>query len=92
MTDTSDTHEFDLPSEPVYAFTPAYNIPGEAQQIRIVFQDMQGFVPTALVALNLDEAEDLCDRLNARLGLDREAWTALVAQSLSTGDDRKAMH
>ena len=73
MTDTSDIHEFDLPRDPVYAFTPAYDMPDETQQIRIVFQD-------------------LCDRLNARLGLDREAWTALVAESLSTRDDRKSMH
>ena len=92
MTDASDIHEFDLPRHPVYAFTPAYDMPDKTQQIRIVFQDMQGYVPTALAAVNLDEAEDLCDRLNARLGLDREAWTALVAASLSTRNDRKAMH
>lgn len=86
----SESHT--LPDNPVYAFTPSYELQDEVQQIRIVFQDMQGYVPTALAAVNLDEAEDLCDRLNARLGLDREAWTALVAASLSTRNDRKAMH
>ena len=42
--------------------------------------------PTALVALTLDDAERLCDRLNARLGLDRRAWTALAERSGLRGD------
>ena len=33
----------------------------QPQQIRIVFQGMPGYVPTALVALTLDDAERLCD-------------------------------
>ena len=52
------------------------------QQIRIVFDGMPGYVPTALLALTLEDAECLCDRLNARLGLDREAWCALVGRSM----------
>ena len=32
------------------------------------------------------EAERLCDRLNARLGLDRRAWTALAERSGLRGD------
>ena len=38
---------------------------------------MPGFILTALVALTLDDAERLCTRLNARLGLDRDAWWAI---------------
>ena len=41
-------------------------------------------MPTALVALTDmdDDAERLCDRLNAKLGLSRNAWTALAAASM----------
>ena len=76
----SDSHT--LPDDPVYAFTPAYDIEEEVQQIRIVFQGIPGHIPTALVALDLDQAELLCDRLNKKLGHSREDWTALVAASM----------
>ena len=42
------THE--LPEEPVFAFAPAYELPDQPQQIRIVFEGMDGYIPTALVA------------------------------------------
>ena len=42
-----------LPDEPNYCFCPAYDIKDEVQQIRIVFEGMEGYVPTALVALTL---------------------------------------
>ena len=86
-----------LAHDPVYAFAPAYDMTDQPQQIRIVFQGMPGYVPTALVALPLDDAERLCDKLNARLGLDREAWSALVGQSMfgeprSTGGGSSQVH
>ena len=65
-----------------YAFCPAYDVTGEAQQIRLVFDGMSGYVPTAMVALTLADAERLCDQLNAQLGLDHDAWTALVSRSM----------
>ena len=71
-----------LPEDPDYAFCPSYELGDEPQQIRIVFEDMQGYVPTALVALSVTAAEALCDRLNARLGHSREDWTALAARSM----------
>ena len=71
-----------LPDNPVYAFCPAYDLEDVPQQIRIVIEGLSGYVPTALVALTLEDAERLCDRLNARLGLDREAWCALVGRSM----------
>ena len=79
----SDLHT--LPERPVFAFCPAYEPAGEPQPIRIVFAGVPGYVPTALVALTLEDAEHLCDRLNARLGLDRRAWTALAKHSKSSG-------
>ena len=86
----ADTHT--LPDDPVYAFVPAYDLGDEPQQIRIVFEGMDGYIPTALVALTLDDAERLCDRLNARLGLDRGAWTRLVAQSMAARRNGAPMH
>ncbi len=72
-----------LPDEPNFCFAPAYDVETEVQQIRIVIEGLAGHVPTALVALDLDDALGICDKLNRRLGLDREAWTAMVAASMS---------
>ena len=49
---------------------------------RIVFQGIPGYVPTAMVALTPGDAERLCDKLNRRLGLDREAWSAIVGRAM----------
>ena len=71
-----------LQKYPDFAFCPAYG-PGDApQEIRLVIDGMTGSIPTALVALTLEDAERFCDRLNARLGMDREAWSALVARAM----------
>ena len=42
-----------LPDDPNYAFCPSYDLGDEPQQIRIVFEGVEGYVPTALVALTL---------------------------------------
>lgn len=81
-----------LPDDPNYCFCPAYDIEDDVQQIRIVFEGMEGYVPTALVALTVDDTERLCDKLNRKLGHSREEWTALAAQSMRAeapepGDD-----
>ena len=77
-----------LPDNPNFCFCPAYDVETDVQQIRIVIEGLAGHVPTALIALDLDDALAICDKLNRRLGLDREAWTALVAASMrDDGDD-----
>ena len=76
-------HSHDLADNPLYAFCPAYNTEDFTQQIRIVIEDMPGFIPTSMIALTLEDAERLCDRFNARLGLDREAWEKLAARSMT---------
>ena len=81
-----------LPDNPVYAFTPSYDLEDEVQQIRIVIQDIPGFIPTSLVALTVRDAEDVCDKLNRRLGLDREAWTAIAAQAMARAIARDRLH
>ena len=52
------------------------------RQIRIVFENRAGYVLTALVGLSADDAERLRNKLNARLGLTKEKWTALAAKSM----------
>ena len=42
-----------LPDDPVYAFCPSYDLYNVPQQIRIVFDNMPGYVPTALFALTV---------------------------------------
>lgn len=44
--------------------------------------DIPGYVPTALVALTLADAERLCCKLNVRLGLARDAWMTLAAGAM----------
>ena len=73
-----------LPDCPNFCFVPAYDVETEVQQIRIVIEGMAGHVPTALVTLSLDDALSICDKLNRRLGLDREAWTAMAAASMQS--------
>lgn len=86
----SQTHT--LPDDPVFAFAPAYDFEDEVQQIRIVFQDVPGYIPTAMVALTLKDAEDLCDKLNRRLGLDREAWSTMLANSMRASEPSGDLH
>ena len=76
-----------LPDNPNYCFCPSYDVGDEVQQIRIVVKGMTGFIPTALVALTLEDAENICDKLNSRLGLDRDAWVQLAAQSMNEEHD-----
>ena len=76
-----------LPDNPNFCFCPAYDVEDAVQQIRIVIEGMSGYVPTALVALTLSDAEEICDKLYRRLGLDRDAWTALAANSMRAQED-----
>ena len=76
-----------LPDEPNFCFAPAYDVETDVQQIRIVIEGLAGHVPTALISRNLEDALNICDKLNRRLGYDREAWTAMVAASMQAEDD-----
>ena len=48
---------------------------------------MDGYVPTASVSLTIADAEEVCDKLNRRLGLEHGAWTAFAAMSMRAEDD-----
>ena len=76
-----------LSDNPNFCFCPAYDLETDVQQIRIVIEGLTGHVPTALIALDLEDALGICDKLNRRLGLDREAWTALAAASMREEDN-----
>ena len=52
-----------LSDEPNFCFVPAFDVETEVQQIRIVIEDLSGHVPTALIALDLDDALSICDKL-----------------------------
>ena len=78
-----------LPDNPNFCFCPAYDVEVDMQQIRIVIKGLAGHVPTALIALDLHDALSICDKLNRRLGMDREAWMAVAAASMRT-EDREA--
>ncbi|MCY4549891.1 MAG: hypothetical protein OXC28_16115 [Defluviicoccus sp.] len=75
-----------LPDNPNFCVCPAYDVEADVQQIRIVIEGLAGHVPTALVALDLDDALSICDKLNRRLGYDREEWTAMAADSMRAED------
>ena len=47
-----------------------------------MFENQPDYVPTALIALSLKDAERLCSRLNAPLAFDRDACMKLVAQAM----------
>ena len=76
-----------LPDCPNFCFVPAYDVETDVQQIRIVIEGLAGHVPTALIALTLEDAQSICDKLNRRLGYDREEWTAMAAASMRAEDD-----
>ena len=69
-------------ANPTYAFCPAYDFADQPQEIRIVFLGHPGYISTSLTTSNLQEAETLCDKLNAKLGISRDIWTALMTASM----------
>ena len=71
-----------IEANPTYAFCPAYDFSDEPQEIRIVFLGHPGYISTSLSTSNLEDAETLCDKLNARLGISRDIWTALMTASM----------
>ena len=76
-----------LTDNPNFCFVPAYHVETEVQQIRLVIEGLSCHVPTALVALHLDDALSIRDKFNRRLGYDRDAWTVMAAASIHAEDD-----
>ena len=77
-TKTRENH----PAQPLpkilnYCFSPCYSS-GQKQSIVIVVDEMRGHIPTVISCGSVHDAESLCDRFNARLGLSRDGWREFV--------------
>ena len=48
-----------LPDDPVYAFCPSYDLDNVPQQIRIVFDNMPGYVPTHFLPSHSNVARNI---------------------------------
>ncbi len=69
-----------LPDNPDYVFC-AEELPGDGMyRIVIAVDGLERVIPTTLIALTLDNALNLCDGMNRRLGHDRDSWTAFAAR------------
>ena len=68
-----------LPDNPVYAFAPVEDPDTGVWQIRVVVDGMDVTVGTSLVALCIDQAMAVANRLNRPLGWTRESWTGFAA-------------
>ncbi len=79
--DSTENHpDQNLPRILNYCFSPSYSPRGEKQEIVIVVDGMRGNIPTVLSAMTIEDAENLCDRFNARLGLSPDGWRQFVHQ------------
>ena len=72
----------ELPDHPVYAFAPVADPDTDLSQIRIGIDIAIGTSP---VALDIDRAMVVADRLNQRLEWTRASWTAFAAERLRAG-------
>ena len=67
-----------------YAFVPEpQESPELPHPIIIIMEGLAQPITTSIVALTLDDAANVCDAMNTRLGLDRIAWTAIAAEALT---------
>ena len=48
-------------------------------RVVIAIDGLDAVIPTVMIAVTLDSALDIRDRLNHRLGHDRASWTAFAA-------------
>ena len=65
-----------------YAFAPSLEpVEGIVHRIHIVFEGSDGRLWSAgtdLMSATMESAAEFCDGMNARLGLDRQEWTAFA--------------
>ncbi len=55
-------------------------------RLAIAVEGMDAPIPTMMLAVGIDSALGIADRLNRRLGHDRASWTACAARCLGGGD------
>ena len=75
-----------LPDEVDFVFF-AEALPEEdgLYRIAIAVAGMDAAIRTLMIAVTLDSALDIADRLNRRLGHDRDSWTAFASRCLRAG-------
>ena len=83
---TADT----LPDEVDFVFCPEALPEEEVHRIVLLVKGMARPIPTSLVALDDADARRLADRLNRRLGHDRNSWSAFAARCLRAGASRSS--
>ena len=72
-----------LPDEADFVFF-AEALPEDGlHRVAIAVEGMDAPIPTMMVTVTRDSALGVCDRLNRRLGHDRDSWTAFAARCLS---------
>ena len=74
-----------LPPDPNFCFCPVHDDEVGVWQIRIFVEGMDVAIGTSLIAMTVEDGMRIADSMNARLGLDREAWTALAARCAGAG-------
>ena len=74
-----------LPSDPNFCFCPVEDTEVGVWQIRIFVEGMDVAIGTSLIAMTDDHGMRIADSMNGRLGLDRDAWTALAARCAGAG-------
>lgn len=73
---TADT----LPEKVEFVFV-AEALPEDGMhRVAIAVEGMNAAIPTAMIALDIEDALRVCDKLNRRLGHDRKSWTAFAAR------------
>ena len=74
-----------LPPDPNFCFCPVHDDEVGVWQIRIFVEGMEVAIDTSLIAMTVEDGMRIAEGMNARLGLGREAWTALAARCAGAG-------
>ena len=54
-------------------------------RVAIAVEGMDVTIPTLMITVTLDDALNMADTMNHRLGHDRDSWTAFAARILRAG-------
>ncbi len=80
-----------LPEAVDYVFVAEALPEAGLHRVAIAVEGLDATVPTALIAVTLDHALEVCDRLNGKLGHGRASWTAFAARRLGGGGPGTAL-
>ncbi len=75
-----------LPEEADFVFIVEALPDDGLHRLAIAVEGMDAPIPTMMLAVGIDSALGIADRLNRRLGHDRASWTAFAARCLGGGN------